>query len=452
MARLGSLLQGDTVKARSLRATLMSLIGVLGGNGLRLLSNLVLTRILFPEAFGVMALVQVFMYGLQMFSDLGINASVLQSKHGDDPKFLQTAWTLQVMRGVLLWFVSLAIAYPAATFYETPALVELIPVVALSVLISGFQPSRAMHAARHMRQGQITMIALVAQFISICVMLILAWWWRSVWALAVGAVVNALVRTLLEYRLLDGVRDRFVLERSYVKNILGFGAFIFFSTIATFAVNMGGRAILGAHVSNAMLGIVSIGLLIGTLPELVITQVARRVLLPLYRMKPPIESEENRLRLLRAQRLVTLGAVGASCVLAFAGIWLIELLYDPRYALGGAVVVLIAMSSIPAYTVIGAQSVLLASGDSRRHFYLQALLAAAIIAFTIIGVRLWGVGGVLLAPGLAQLLVYPVRSKLTHRYRAWDPVGELGLMGVGLLICGGAVWLHWAEIMMLFSL
>src|SRR5690606_17348568 len=46
---------------------------------LRLLSNLALTRLLFPEAFGLMALVNATLRGLKMFSDIGLNLSIIQN-------------------------------------------------------------------------------------------------------------------------------------------------------------------------------------------------------------------------------------------------------------------------------------------------------------------------------------------------------------------------------------
>jgi hypothetical protein len=53
-----------------------------------------------------MALVQVFLTGLQMFSDVGIRTSVIRSNRGADPVFLNTAWTVQIMRAVFLWLLS----------------------------------------------------------------------------------------------------------------------------------------------------------------------------------------------------------------------------------------------------------------------------------------------------------------------------------------------------------
>src|SRR5204863_421086 len=74
----------------------------LAGFILRLGSNLILARLLVPEMFGLMALVNTFMMGLQMFSDVGIGPSIIQNRRGDDPAFLNTAWTIQVMRGMAL--------------------------------------------------------------------------------------------------------------------------------------------------------------------------------------------------------------------------------------------------------------------------------------------------------------------------------------------------------------
>ena len=57
---------------------------------MRLISNLILTRLLVPELFGLMALVNTFIQGLFLFSDVGIATSIIRSPRGDDPVFLNT--------------------------------------------------------------------------------------------------------------------------------------------------------------------------------------------------------------------------------------------------------------------------------------------------------------------------------------------------------------------------
>ena len=59
---------------------------------LRLGSTLLLARLLAPQSFGLVALVNVFLGGLEMLTDLGIGLDVVQHKRGDDPKFINTAF------------------------------------------------------------------------------------------------------------------------------------------------------------------------------------------------------------------------------------------------------------------------------------------------------------------------------------------------------------------------
>ena len=122
----------------------------------RLLSNLVLTRLLYPEAFGVMALVMVVLVGLQMFSDVGIGPAISRSPRGDDPDFLNTAWTIEIIRGIALWLVCCAIAVPFARFYDAPEVVPYLIVAGFMTVVSGLTPMRVMTAERHLSLRQLT--------------------------------------------------------------------------------------------------------------------------------------------------------------------------------------------------------------------------------------------------------------------------------------------------------
>ena len=87
--RLKNFLHGQGLASKALRGSALTVLGFGGGQFLRLLSNLVLTRILFPEAFGLMALVYVFLQGLNNFSDVGVTPAIMRSNvvlpHPDGP-------------------------------------------------------------------------------------------------------------------------------------------------------------------------------------------------------------------------------------------------------------------------------------------------------------------------------------------------------------------------------
>ena len=128
------------------RGSLFALLGYGGSQFLRLAGNLVLWRLLYAEAFGLMAIVNVFMQGLAMFSDVGIGPSIIQNERGDDPDYLDTAWTIQALRGGALFVIAVIFAIPVAHFYHQEALAPLIAVVGFGVAISGLLLDQALYA------------------------------------------------------------------------------------------------------------------------------------------------------------------------------------------------------------------------------------------------------------------------------------------------------------------
>ena len=106
---------------------------------LRLLSNIILTRLLDPSVFGLMALVVAFRVGLELVTDVGVSQNIISNPHGAEPRFYDTAWTLQLARNVVLVFVCLALAAPMARFFNNPTLRQIIPVASIFFIFSGLE-------------------------------------------------------------------------------------------------------------------------------------------------------------------------------------------------------------------------------------------------------------------------------------------------------------------------
>ena len=443
MTRILERFTGDGVGARARRSAVWSFAEFGGQQGLRLASNLVLTRLLFPEAFGLMALVTVVTAGLSLFSDTGVRGSIIQNARGDDPDFLDTAWTVQVIRGALLWLMTLALARPVAALYDEPMLAQILPVAGLALLIRGFEPTSIHSVNRHLALGRLTRITLGAQAIALVVMALLAWQLQSVWALVIGSVIAAALKVAAHHLFLPGRRNRIRLERDAFWQIFHFGKWVFLSTAAGFLITQGDRAILGLYISLETLGIYNIGFFLASVPMALSRALQQKVVFPLYRMKPPAESAANRAALFRARRLIAAGMLALAVALAFAGPALVGFLYDPRYEMAGAMITLYALSLVPIITLgpVVVQA-LMGLGDSRRAFFVNALTALLQTGFLVLGVELAGLFGAILAPGLAMLASYPLRLAYARRYRVWDPVQDLGLLLPALAVCTAACLLH----------
>ena len=116
-------------------------------------TSLVLTRLLVPEMFGVMAIATIVMIGLAMFSDLGLGQSVVRSERGSEPLFLNTAWAVQILRGILLWLVALMVSAllvfashigfaPKESVYADPILPWVIAILSISALFDGLNSTK----------------------------------------------------------------------------------------------------------------------------------------------------------------------------------------------------------------------------------------------------------------------------------------------------------------------
>ncbi len=442
-AALMGRLRSEGIGGRALRSAGIMIAGFGASQLLRLGSNLLLTRLLFPEAFGVMAIVMVVMMGLGMFSDVGITPAIMQSRRGDDPAFLDTAWTIQIGRGFGLWLVALALAGPAAVWYDEPMLAQYLSVAAFSLVLNGFNPTRLETAHRHLRAGRVTLIELGTQSTQLVFGLALAWAWGSIWALVVSGLLGALAQLVYLNLFLPGHRNRLRFEAEAARELVRFGKWIFLSTVAGFAAGQSDRLLIGGYLSLSDFGVYNIGLFLATFPVMLGQMVTRRMLIPVYRESPPSQSHANFTRLRRLRVLATSGLLAATALLGLLGNWFIDIMYDGRYAAAGSVVVLVSVLQIPVLIGVTYDQAVLASGRSRNFFALQATRAVLTVAGLALGLAWGGLPGGLIGQGVAHLLAYPVLIWVARHEQAWDPLHDLVFGGMGLLVTAICLAINW---------
>lgn len=339
----------ETFGGRARSGTQWIMAGFALGQIARLAANIALAAILLEEVFALMAIVSAVMFGLAMFSDIGLKANVVQHPRGDDPDFLNTAWTLQVIRGACLFLMAVALAWPLSRLYgandpKAYELVYLIPMVALTSLITGFESTRLMTAARHLNIKEVTQIEFIVGGFGTVMMLILAWYMRSVYALAIAAVLSSILQTFLSYRMLDGQRSRFRWEPESVKAIFSFGKWVFLSTFFTFSALQIDRLTMGAQYPLAQVGVYSIAASLAFIVPTVVGRLQWSVLFPWYsRMLEqgmPLSVAFGR------TRMAMMVFSSFFCALLIGGAHsFFELAYDDRYAMGGVLLPLLALGA-----------------------------------------------------------------------------------------------------------
>lgn len=437
----------DGLKGRSIRSALLTGLSFGSANLLRLAGNLILTRLLFPEVFGIMALVQVVMTGLSMFSDIGVRASIVQNARGTDTAFLNTAWTLQIARGVLLWAATWVMAAPVAAFYETPILAQLLPVAGLAALFQGLNSTKLALANRALTLGRVTVIEIGAAVVNLGMIIALAVAWESVWALVIGSLTGPFLIMVLSHLVLPGPTNRLRFDPAAARDLMRFGKYIFLSTLAGFLISQADRAILGKFVSLSDLALYNIAFLFASIPLLIQRRMNDKVIFPLYSRRPPRESPENYRNIARARFLMIAAAMALASVLAVAGNPLIIWLYDPRYEAAGVLVVLIAVATLPNLAISPYGAMILAAGDSGRFAAMMILLAGLRTVILLVGISQFGVIGAALSPLVATLVLYPLVIWFIRPYGGWVPRHDLVFSVIATGIGTVAIWVNWDTIL-----
>jgi O-antigen/teichoic acid export membrane protein len=338
------------IAAPAIRGSIWTLGGYAASQAIRFLSNIVLTRLLFPEVFGQMALVAVFLQGLNMFSDVGTGPSIIQNPRGDDPVFLNTAWTIQCGRGILLWLAACAVARPVAHFYHQPLFAWLIPAAGLTAVMGGFEATSMHTLQRHLRLGTLTIVDLVTQVLGTIATLVLARLDQvlygpkhagAVWALIGGWYVTGLVRLVASHTVLPGIRHRLSFEPEAARVLFRFGRWIFLSTVLTFFAGQSDRMIFGKMIPLDLLGVYGIALALATIPTQAVQKLGAAVMFPAYSRlagTPDFGRFFKRVPL----PLLIAGAAMVSGLVA-CGPFLIRVLYDNRYLQAGWIIQYLAV-------------------------------------------------------------------------------------------------------------
>lgn len=427
--------------SRAARGSFWTIAGFGATYAIRLLSTLVLTRLLAPDAFGLMSLAGVFLTGISMLSDLGTSVSVIRSPRGDDPAYLRTAWSLQVIRGFGIAGVTCLIAWPVAMIYEQPVLFAVLCALALSPAIDGLRTISAATVQRHQDLKRVTLIDISYQLSSTLISVLAAWWLQSVWALVIGSNLASLARLLVGYRVLPKFRHRFELEAAAMKDMVRFGRWILLGTLLTYLGGQGNRAIFALMIPLDALGLLtiaqtlswSLGQLIGKL----LNQVALPAMSRVMRERP----QDLPATATRIKRMMFFYVTPCFIALSLFSQPLVDLLYDPRYAEVGTFVGMLALSGAVSTLAMPYQNAMLASGNSRGHALVMGMGTVFRIALPVAMILAFGIYGIFLGLFLGNLMNYGI----SYHFARKNDYGTIFYDAISIAVLSGLFVWKWGE-------
>lgn len=427
--------------SRAARGSFWTIFGFGATYAIRLLSTLALTRLLTPDIFGLTSLAGVFLAGVGMLSDLGTTVSVIRSPRGNDPAYLRTAWSLQVIRGFGIAAVTCLIAWPVAVLYDEPILFPVLCAMALSPAIDGLRTISAATVQRHQDLKWVTLIDISYQLSSTLISVLAAWWLQSVWALIIGSTLASLVRLLMSYRVLPKFRHRFELEPEAMKDMVHFGRWILLGTMMTYLGGQGNRAIIALMIPLDMLGRLSIAQTLAWALGQLIAKLLNQVALPAMSRVMRERPQDLPATATRIKRMMFFYVTPCFIALSLFSQPLVDLLYDPRYAEVGTFVGMLALSGGVATLAMPYQNAMLAAGNSRGHAMVMGMGTVFRIALPVAMIWVFGVNGLFLGFFLGNVLNYGI----SYHFARKNDYGTILYDAISLLVLSGIFVWKWFE-------
>ena len=348
----------------ALRGTTWTVAGYGTSQVFKLLSAVVLARMVAPQAFGLVALVTVFLSGLEMLSDLGIGVSVIQSPHGDDRAFINTGFIIQMVRGTILCGVACGLAFPFAIFYKQPAVLALAIVGSLSTLIRGFGSGSIWTLNRQVKIKELTLLNTGSDFFGLLVSVVWAVISPTAWAIVAGRVAASIALVIASHVIAEHPIS-LTWDSRAAREILTFGFGMFLSSSTYFLAGEAERLVVGKFVNLVELACFSLALSISSAASRGFGQVLSRVFFPMMSSSVREDLDGAYRHFKKTRRLTVVLSVCMSVGFITCGKELVHILLGPKYAAAGWMLQLLGVRAAMDFFAVLAATMLFAVGTSR---------------------------------------------------------------------------------------
>jgi O-antigen/teichoic acid export membrane protein len=412
----------EGIKEKVVRGAAWSWLSRFSGLLLRIFSTVILTRLLQPQEFGLLAMAQVFSDFASLFIDFGFSVSIMHSKEIDEDLTSSVFW-LNLGMALLIFLAFMPGAYAIAAFYHEPLLVPLTRFVALTFVLSGLSAVPTALLKRRMRFDQVAKAEISTNFASGLLAVILAWRGFGVWSIAAqlvggAAFFAALVLTMARWR------PRLRLSRAALREVAGFSLGLFGYKVVAFWARALDRISIGRYVGAGGLGLYTRAYTLMMLPA---SQLSEAVAHPTFRALSAIKDDRQRVKRIHLRVITMLTFVGYPIIIGLAAVAepFILTLYGAKWA--GVIPIYRILCWVSLVHILSSTSGWLFNAQGRTD---QTFLWA-VLSFAVLGVAIY-VGG-------RQGSVTAV---------AWSYlIGQLLLLYPSLEMPGRLVGLHFAELM-----
>ena len=271
---------GNSLGERAIKGGLWVFSLRIVGRIFQLARIIVLARLLSPNDFGLFGIALLVLSTLETFSQTGFMQALIQKKEDTKP-YLDTVWTVGLIRGFLIAAILFFAAPYVAIFFKSPPAEPILKVIGLAIILHSLTNIAVIYFEKELEFHKYFTYQFAGIIVDVTVAISAAFLLRSVWALVFGLLAGNLVRCIASY-LIDTYRPRLYFDFPKAKDLIEYGKWILGSSILIFLVTQGDSIFVGKLLGVTMLGFYQIAYRISNMPATEITHIISQVTFPAY--------------------------------------------------------------------------------------------------------------------------------------------------------------------------
>lgn len=320
----------DNIKYRVIHGGMWLGVGSCIEQGLRFLRNIILARLLTPQAFGIMAIILAVDTFFESFTEIGIKEAIVQNPKGNDHTYLNGAWWLAFIRSIILYLIVFASAPWIAKFYENPEIADLIRFAFLSVLFKGAMSANAYSAFKQMEFKKWIIIFHGGGVLGVITAIVLAFFIRDFWALAIGFTTETFARCFISY-IICPFKPGLKFDRESVRSLLAYSRGMIGLPILTFIFMKSDIFVIGKVCTIYQLGLYTMAASLARMPSQFLGSLIGQVIMPMF---SEIQNEKERMNqaIIKITSVIVLIGFPIFFFALFYGKEILIIIYGVQYA------------------------------------------------------------------------------------------------------------------------
>lgn len=400
-----------SLRQKAVKGLFWSVVQKWGRAGVTTITFIILSRLLAPEAFGLIALATAFTVFIELFLDQGFGSAIVQRAELE-PEHLDTAFWLNILTSVVLTAALIAVSEPMAAAFGEPQLAPVLRWLSVTLILSGLSGAQISILQRNLAFKDLAIRSTVSNIVGGIVGVGMAFAGYGVWSLVGQDVATSLVRTVILWRASDW-RPGFKVSKRHYKELVSFGIPIVGNHALTVLMRRSDDLLIGYFLGPAMLGFYTIGYQLLLIIIRLVTEVTNSVAFPAFSR---IQHQPERMRqaFYKVTQYTSVFAFPVFIGLATLAPELVPAVFGEKWAQSIPVMQVLALIGILQSVLFFNGSVIKASGKPSWQLGIMLLNAVCSVLGFLLAVR-WGIVAVAAAFVIVGYLLAPVSYVAVRR-------------------------------------